>query len=133
MTFKPATAVGNGVASSASSTYSAQDAKSVASGTNNSGGNLILSSGAVGTGGSGGSPGSVSIRTGATEVIGIDGTGNIGLFGAASAGGGVNVVFIHNATTVPTTDPTAGGNLYVEAGALKYRGPLGTVTTVANA
>jgi hypothetical protein len=40
---------------------------------------------------------------------------------------------IANATTVPTGNPTGGGVLYVEAGALKYRGSSGTVTTIANA
>ena len=52
---------------------------------------------------------------------------------APSFGGGVGVVNILNATTVPTTNPTGGGVLYVEAGALKYRGSSGTVTTIANA
>lgn len=36
-----------------------------------------------------------------------------------------------NVTTVPTTNPTGGGVLYVEAGALKYRGSSGTVSTLA--
>jgi hypothetical protein len=35
--------------------------------------------------------------------------------------------------TAPTANPTAGGVLYVESGALKYRGSSGTVTTIANA
>jgi len=84
MTFKQATAAGNGVATSASSTYSAQDAKSVASGTNNSGGNLILSSGAVGTGGSGGTAGTVSIKAGATEAIAIGGSGELGFYSGST-------------------------------------------------
>ena len=41
--------------------------------------------------------------------------------------------FIKNATTVPSSSPTGGGYLYVEAGALKYRGSSGTVTTIAPA
>jgi hypothetical protein len=62
-------------------------------------------------------------------------TGNIGHWDATSSnfGGGVLVMFIKDATTVPTTNPTGGGILYVEAGALKYRGSSGTVTTIANA
>lgn len=40
--------------------------------------------------------------------------------------------FIGN-STAPATNPTAGGYLYVESGALKYRGSSGTVTTIANA
>lgn len=48
-------------------------------------------------------------------------------------GGGVKVVFIANATTIPTNNPVGGGILYAEGGALKYRGSSGTVTTIANA
>jgi hypothetical protein len=50
-----------------------------------------------------------------------------------SFGGGVAVIGIGNATTVPSSNPTGGGILYVEAGALKYRGSSGTITTIANA
>jgi hypothetical protein len=39
---------------------------------------------------------------------------------------------IANTSSAPTTNPPAGV-LYVEAGALKYRGSSGTVTTIANA
>jgi hypothetical protein len=60
------------------------------------------------------------------------GTQNVG-FWTESFGSGVKVINIGNATTVPTTDPTGGGILYVEAGALKYRGSSGTSTTIANA
>lgn len=42
-------------------------------------------------------------------------------------------VFIPNLTTAPTGNPTAGGYLYVEAGALKYRGSGGTITTLGAA
>jgi len=58
---------------------------------------------------------------------------NLGLNGAVSAGGGVGIAFIANATTVPTTNPTGGGVLYCESGALKYRGSSGTVTTLGAA
>jgi hypothetical protein len=56
-------------------------------------------------------------------------------FGSAtqSFGGGEVVIGIRNATTVPTSNPTSGGILYVENGALKYRGSGGTITTIANA
>ena len=50
-----------------------------------------------------------------------------------SLGGGVGVIGIANDTTDPTSNPTAGGVLYVSAGALKYRGSSGTVTTIAAA
>lgn len=36
-------------------------------------------------------------------------------------------------TTAPTVNMTGGGILYVEAGALKYRGSSGTVTTIGPA
>jgi len=84
MTFKQATAAGSGVASSASTTLSAQDAKAVASGTNNTGGNLVLSSGAVGTGGSGGTAGTVSIKAGAVEAIAIGGSGELGFYSGST-------------------------------------------------
>jgi len=43
------------------------------------------------------------------------------------------VLFITNLTAAPVNNPTGGGYLYVEAGALKYRGSSGTITTIANA
>jgi hypothetical protein len=68
-------------------------------------------------------------------VTGGDGSaqshGNIGLNTPSQFGSGVGVFGIENAVTVPTTNPTAGGVLYVEGGALKYRGSSGTVTTIA--
>lgn len=48
-------------------------------------------------------------------------------------GTGDRVIFIANAATVPSADAVGGGILYVEAGALKYRGSSGTVTTLGNA
>lgn len=49
-------------------------------------------------------------------------------------GGGDRVQFIRASTAAPSTDPTGGGYLYVDAaGALKYRGPAGTVTDIAAA
>jgi len=59
--------------------------------------------------------------------------GNFGLRTTAQFGSGVGVVGIANATTVPSTNPTGGGVLYVEAGALKYRGSSGTVTVLGMA
>jgi hypothetical protein len=50
--------------------------------------------------------------------------------GTLSVGGGSAVIGIANASTVPTSNPTGGGILYVEAGALKYRGSSGTITTL---
>lgn len=53
--------------------------------------------------------------------------------GAGSYGGGVGVFYFKDAGTVPTSNPTGGGILYVESGALKFRGSAGTVSTVAPA
>jgi hypothetical protein len=59
---------------------------------------------------------------------------NLQLFSATtSIGGGAGVLGIANATTVPTTNPSGGGILYVESGALKYRGSSGTITTLGAA
>ncbi len=58
------------------------------------------------------------------------------MIGSAStqlAGGGAGTVGIANVGTVPNSNPTGGGVLYAEAGALKWRGSSGTITTVAAA
>jgi hypothetical protein len=68
-----------------------------------------------------------------TERMRITGGGNVGIGTADQFGGGVKVVGFANATTAPASNPTGGGVLYVESGALKYRGSSGTVTTIANA
>jgi len=70
---------------------------------------------------------------GTTTAVTIDTSQNVGIGSTISAGGGAVVLFIANATTAPTTNPSGGGILYVQAGALKYRGSSGTVTTLANA
>ena len=67
-----------------------------------------------------------------TTLVRINSGGSIGL-NTNDFGGGVNVMAIGNAGTVPNANPTGGGVLYVEAGALKYRGSSGTITTIANA
>jgi hypothetical protein len=59
--------------------------------------------------------------------------GNIGISVTSAFGNGVKVIGISNATTVPNADPSGGGVLYVEGGALKYRGSSGTITTIAPA
>lgn len=50
-----------------------------------------------------------------------------------SLGGGVGVLYVANATTAPTSNPTGGGILYAVGGALTWRGSSGTVTTLAPA
>ena len=58
--------------------------------------------------------------------------GNFG-FNTVDYGSGAGVLAIANVTTAPTVTPVGGGVLYTEAGALKYKGSSGTVTTIAAA
>lgn len=58
---------------------------------------------------------------------------NVGINTETAFGSGAGVIGIANATTAPTANPAGGGVLYVEAGALKFRGSSGTVTTIAPA
>lgn len=44
-----------------------------------------------------------------------------------------NAIYIHNTTAAPTAGYGGGGLLYVESGALKYKGGAGTATTIAAA
>jgi hypothetical protein len=76
--------------------------------------------------------GGIGLYTASPDRLRITAAGNIGINGA-SFGSGTLVLFIANATAVPSTNPSGGGVLYVESGALKYRGSSGTVTTIANA
>lgn len=77
-----------------------------------------------------GSPGKVEIGTGGNAGASIDfylGTSSALRISFDEAGR----VFIIN-SSAPST-PSGGGYLYVENGALKYKGSSGTVTTIANA
>jgi len=60
------------------------------------------------------------------------GNGNVSI-GAASFGTSAQRVLAMANATAPTSSPAGMGQLYVEAGALKYRGSSGTVTTIAAA
>ena len=60
--------------------------------------------------------------------VGVNTTSPTAVFGT-----GMGTIGIANATVVPSTNPTGGGVLYVEGGALKYRGSSGTVSTIAPA
>jgi len=59
--------------------------------------------------------------------------GNVGFRTTSQFGGGRGVIAIANATVAPSGNPAGGGILYVEDGALKYRGSNGTVTVIAPA
>jgi hypothetical protein len=68
--------------------------------------------------------------TSESELIKITSSNNVALFAARAtilAGGGL---LIKDTTATPAV-PSGAGALYVEAGALKYIGPTGTVTTLA--
>jgi len=71
-----------------------------------------------GTGGIIGGGGLTCIILGTNRNIQIGGT-------TPSYGGGQSVIGITNATIVPSSNPTNGGVLYVESGALKFRGASG--------
>lgn len=67
------------------------------------------------------------------EALRVSSIQNVGFNTADQFGSGSKVIGIANAVTAPTTNPTGGGVLYAEAGALKYRGSSGTVTTLGAA
>lgn len=67
-----------------------------------------------------------------TVLAKVDATGNFVVGNMAIATSSVATIHISNGT-IPSVNPTGGGVLYVEGGALKYRGSSGTVTTIANA
>ncbi len=71
--------------------------------------------------------------TSSQELFRIKGDGNVGINTPDQFGSGTKVIGIANSSGVPSTNPTSGGVLYVEAGALKYRGSSGTVTIIASA
>jgi hypothetical protein len=66
-----------------------------------------------------------------TQAMTLDALGNL-LVGLTAAGTTAAKTIQIADGTAPTGNVT-GGQLYVEAGALKYRGSSGTVTTIANA
>ena len=59
--------------------------------------------------------------------------GNVGFRTGSQFGAGQGVLAIGNAIVTPSVNPAGGGVLYVEDGALKYRGSKGTMTTIAPA
>lgn len=62
----------------------------------------------------------------------IDTAGNLGLNTASVGTSAAGVIAIANGTA-PSSSPSGVGQLYVESGALKYRGASGTVTTLGAA
>lgn len=66
-----------------------------------------------------------------TQALTLTAAANL-LLGGTSDPGGNNSLYIANTGSVPGT-PSGGGVLYVESGALKYKGSSGTVTTLGAA
>lgn len=52
-------------------------------------------------------------------------------FGTSDFGSGTRVLGLGNRTAAPSGTPAAGGVLYAESGALKWKGSSGTITTIA--
>ena len=86
------------------------------------GGNVVLNNG----------NGPLEVSVGGSLRATIDTSGNVGI-GVSTFGTSAAKVLGLADATAPSTSPAGMGQLYVEAGALKYRGSSGTVTTIANA
>lgn len=99
------------------------------------GGSLYLAAlGATGVANFGAAAGGkASLSSGSVVFMAENGNGALFAAGGTTYGSGAKVLFVANATTVPTSNPTGGGILYAEAGALKWRGSGGTITVVAPA
>jgi len=66
-----------------------------------------------------------------TQALTLSAAGNLLLGGTSDPTSAAKAIVIYNGTA--PTGNVAGGILYVESGALKYRGSSGTVTTLASA
>jgi len=74
----------------------------------------------------------LGLGVGSAQQLVVNSSGNVGIGASTFGTSAAKVLGLANATA-PTTSPAGMGQLYVEAGALKYRGSSGTVTTIANA
>jgi hypothetical protein len=86
----------------------------------------------VSTGLIGSNSGAIAFAISSTERMRIDTSGNLLLKATAAGTSAVGVLGMGNATA-PSSSPAGMGQLYVEGGALKFRGSSGTVTTIAAA
>lgn len=86
---------------------------------------------AIGIGVSNGNQ-SVKIGVNNSGTIEVTQFADLGI-GGLSLGGGQGVVFLTNAGTIPTSNPTGGGILYSTGGALHWLGSSGTDTIIAPA
>jgi hypothetical protein len=74
----------------------------------------------------------IILSPGGSETFRALASGNFGFRTQAAGTSAVGVLAIANGTA-PTSSPAGIGQLYVEAGALKFRGSSGTITTIAAA
>jgi hypothetical protein len=74
----------------------------------------------------------LEIRTQGVARAYVDNAGNVGIGVSTFGTSAVKVLGLANATA-PSTSPAGMGQLYVESGALKYRGSSGTITTLGAA
>lgn len=73
-----------------------------------------------------------AFNSGYANLMVVTETGNVGV-GVSTFGTSAAKVFGLANATAPTTSPAGMGQLYVESGALKFRGSSGTITTIAAA
>jgi hypothetical protein len=74
--------------------------------------------------------GGFTVSAGTTAVQALTAAG-FSIFGSMATTGATAPTLCIQNTTAPSAIPSGGGYLYVEAGALKYRGSTGTTTTIA--
>lgn len=101
-------------------------------------GDLLLSSGVSANATNNGDVTSGNVLINVAAPFNAGTYGNVSFFNATYATApnfqaGEKIIYIGNRVTAPTGNPSLGGYLYVEAGALMFRGSAGTVTTVAPA
>lgn len=72
------------------------------------------------------------IASASSALLSVQSNGNIGVGVTAWGTSAVRVIGIANGTA-PSSSPAGMGQLYVESGALKYRGSSGTITTLGAA
>jgi len=65
-----------------------------------------------------------------TEYMRINSSGNISVFGTGSFGSGTKVMFIADASVIPSSNPTGGIINYAESGVWKYRDTAGNIITI---
>ncbi|HVI40290.1 MAG TPA: right-handed parallel beta-helix repeat-containing protein, partial [Anaerovoracaceae bacterium] len=58
---------------------------------------------------------------------------SVQFYGGAGDGGGAFLISIADCNTPPSSNPSGGGIMYAQGGALKWRGSSGTITTIAPA